>query len=141
MEKTETRPRWKERLTVFGSALERLTVVVNLSSERHLNEFERDSLIKRFEFTYELGWKLMMSFEKENGITGMLGSKDVIRHAVALGLIDNGEAWMDMIDARNQTTHIYDEGTAVNVADSIIFTFFPLLQALQEKMNSIECTD
>ena len=141
MEKTETSPRWKERLTVFRRALERLTVVVNLSSERHLNEFERDSLIKRFEFTYELGWKLMMSFEKENGITGMLGSKDVIRHAVALGLIDNGEAWMDMIDARNQTTHIYDEGTAVNVADSIIFTFFPLLQALQEKMNSIECTD
>ena len=98
-----------------------LTVVVDLSRQRLLDEFERDSLIKRFEFTYEMGWKLMMSFEKENGVTGMLGSKDVVRHAVALGLIENGEAWMDMIDARNQTSHVYDEDTAADVADSIIF--------------------
>lgn len=134
-------PRWTERLTVFGNALERLTVVVDLSRYQKLNEFERDSLIKRFEFTYEMGWKLMMSFEKENGVTGMLGSKDVIRHAVALGLIENGEAWMDMIDARNQTSHVYDEETAADVSDSIIFTFHPLLLALQEKMKHIECTD
>lgn len=135
------RPRWMERLAVFGNALERLTVVVDLSRHRVLDEFERDSLIKRFEFTYEMGWKLMMSFEKENGVTGMLGSKDVIRHAVALGLIENGEAWMDMIDARNQTSHVYDEDTAVDIADSIIYTFHPLLLALQEKMKHIECTD
>ena len=133
--------RWKERLTVFNNALSRLTAVIDLSKQRKLNEFECDSLIKRFEFTYEMAWKLMMSFEKENGVIGMLGSKDVIRHAVALGLVENGEAWMDMIDARNQTSHVYDEETANDVSDSIIFTFHPLLLALQGKMKQIECTD
>ena len=141
MTETVNRPRWTERLVVFGNAVERLTVVVDLSRQRTLDEFERDSLIKRFEFTYEMGWKLMMSFEKENGVTGMLGSKDVVRHAVALGLIENGEAWMDMIDARNQTSHVYDEDTAADVADSIIFTFHPLLLKLHEKMKRIECSD
>ena len=141
MTETGNRLRWMERLVVFGNALERLTVVVGLSRQRALDEFERDSLIKRFEFTYEMGWKLMMSFEKENGVTGMLGSKDVVRHAVALGLIENGEAWMDMIDARNQTSHVYDEDTAADVTDSIIFTFHPLLLELYEKMKRIECTD
>ena len=141
MTETVNRPRWTERLVVFGNALERLTVVVDLSRQRLLDEFERDSLIKRFEFTYEMGWKLMMSFEKENGVTGMLGSKDVVRHAVALGLIENGEAWMDMIDARNQTSHVYDEDTAAEVADSIIFTFHPLLLELHGKMKRIECSD
>ena len=141
MAEVGTEPRWMERLRVFGNALERLTVVIDLSWQRELNEFERDSLIKRFEFSYEMGWKLMMSFEKENGVIGMLGSKDVIRHAVALGLVENGEAWMDMIDARNQTSHVYDEDTAADVADSIIYTFHPLLLELQEKMKHIECTD
>jgi len=119
-------PRWMERLAVYGNALERLTVVVNLSKKQKLNEFERDSLIKRFEFAYEMGWKLMMSFEKENGITGMLGSKDVIRHAVALGVIENGEAWMDMIDARNQTSHVYDEDTALSTLPTASYTHFIL---------------
>lgn len=141
MIKTEIQPRWKERLSVFSNALDRLSAVIVISKQRKLNEFECDSLIKRFEFTYEMAWKLMMSFEKENGIIGMLGSKDVVRHAVALGLVENGEAWMDMIDARNQTSHVYDEETANVVADSVIFTFHPLLLALQEKMKHIECTD
>ena len=38
--------------------------VVELSKQRTLNQFERDSLVKRFEFSYEMAWKLMMSFEK-----------------------------------------------------------------------------
>lgn len=86
-----------ERLAVFGNALERLTVVVDLSRQQKLNEFERDSLIKRFEFTYEMAWKLMMSFD--------------------------------------------DEDAAVDVTDSIIYTFHPMLLELQEKMKHIECTD
>ena len=141
MKETEIQPRWKERLAVFSNALNRLTAVIDIRKQRKLNEFECDSLIKRFEFTFEMAWKLMMSFEKENGIIGILGSKDVVRHAVALGIVENGEVWMDMIDARNQTSHVYDEETASDVSDSIIFTFHPLLLALQEKMKHIECTD
>ncbi len=141
MKETEKQPRWKERLAVFCNALNRLTAVIDIAKQRKLNEFECDGLIKRFEFTFEMAWKLMMSFEKENGIIGMLGSKDVVRHAVVLGLVDNGEVWMDMIDARNQTSHVYDEETANDVYDSIIFTYHPLLLALQEKMKHIECTD
>jgi nucleotidyltransferase substrate binding protein (TIGR01987 family) len=136
----ERMPRWKERLDTFSAALARLADVVALQYERKLNEYECDSLIKRFEFSYEMAWKLMMSFEKENGIEGILGSKDVVRHAQAMQLIDNGEAWMDMIDARNKTSHVYDEQMANDVADDIIKTYYPLLQELQDKMTSV-CTD
>ena len=136
----EKTPRWKERLETFGSALARLADVVALQQKRALNEYECDSLIKRFEFSYEMAWKLMMSFEKENGIEGILGSKDVVRHAKAMQIIENGEAWMDMIDARNTTSHVYDERMAMNVADDIINTYYPLLQELNNKMQAI-CTD
>ncbi len=60
-----------------------------------------------------MAWKLMMSYEKENGIVQIMGSKDVVRHAMAMTLIDNGEAWLDMIDARNKTAHVYDDEMAI----------------------------
>ena len=133
-------PRWKERLGTFRQALARLGNVIALQKERTLSEYECDSLIKRFEFSYEMAWKLMMSYEKENGVEGILGSKDVVRHAVAIRLIDNGEAWMDMIDARNKTSHVYDEQMANDVADEIVFTYYRLLEELLNKMSAI-CTD
>lgn len=133
-------PRWKERLMVFQNALNRLTEVVSLRNQRPLNEYECDSLIKRFEFTYEMAWKLMMSYEKENGVEQILGSKDVIRHANSMSLIENGEAWMDMIDARNQTSHVYDEETAADIIDDIAHTYHPLLLELRNKMEKL-CSD
>lgn len=105
--------------------------------QRGLNEFEKDSLIKRFEFTYEMAWKLMMSYEKENGIVQILGSKDVVRHALALSLINNGEAWLDMIDARNRTAHVYDDEMAADIVDEIVFTYYPLMVELRKRMEEI----
>ena len=136
----ERQPKWLERLGIFNNAIARLAEVIEIRKQRSLNQFECDSLIKRFEFSYEMAWKLMMSFEKENGIEGILGSKDVVRHAKAMQIIENGEAWMDMIDARNTTSHVYDEQMAMNVADDIINTYFPLLQELNIRMQTI-CTD
>ena len=93
-----------------------------------------------------MAWKLMMSFEKATGVSQVLGSRDVIRHAVSIGLIDNGEAWMEMVDTRNQTSHLYDEEMAANVTDTIVYNYHPLFMELQEKLErqrNLEtiCTD
>ena len=141
----ERKPKWHERLAAYKNAIGRLTEVVNLNKQRMLNQFERDSLIKRFEFTYEMAWKLMMSYEKENGITEILGSKDVIRQAFKLSIISNGEAWLEMVDTRNKTSHLYDEEMATDVIDEIIYTYYPLFIELQDTMvqtaNKEQCTD
>ena len=76
----------------------------------------------------------MMSYEKENGITGVLGSKDVIRQAFKLSLVNNGEAWLEMVDTRNRTSHLYDEEMAADVIDEIIYTYYPLLAELRDVM-------
>ena len=133
----DTSPRWPGRLATYSRAVGRLTQIISLREQRGLNVFETDGLIKRFEFTYEMAWKMLMSYEKDNGIQNVMGSRDVVRHAVALGIIDNGDAWMEMIDARNRTSHLYDEDMATDVVDEIVFTYHPLLQELQKKMESI----
>lgn len=131
-------PRWKERLHVFNNALARLKEVADLSRHHKLTDIESDSLIKRFEFTYEMAWKLLMSYEKDNGETQMFGSKDVVRRAVQMSLIDNPEPWMDMIDARNRTSHVYDSEMATDIADEIISTYCPLFDELLAKMSTLQ---
>ncbi|MBR1542366.1 MAG: nucleotidyltransferase substrate binding protein [Bacteroidaceae bacterium] len=129
--------RWHDRFRAFKNALARLEEVIELKRQRSLTPFECDSLIKRFEFTYELAWKLMMSYEKYNGIMEVVGSKDAIRKAYSLSLIDNGEAWLEMVDDRNKTSHLYDEDMAVDVIDEIIYTYYPLFLELQSKMERL----
>ena len=136
----EKQPKWIERLEVFRNAIARLNEVIEISKQRSLNQFERDSLIKRFEFSYEMAWKLMMSYEKDNGVIGILGSKDVVRQAFSMSLIDNGEAWLEMIDDRNKTSYLYDEEMAIDVIDAITHTYFPLFQELLLKMEQIKNT-
>lgn len=130
----ERKPKWHERLAIYKNAIDRLAEVIALSKQHPLNQFERDSLIKRFEFSYEMAWKLMMSYEKENGIVEVLGSKDVIRQAFKLSIINNGETWLEMVDARNKTSHLYDEEMATDVVDEIIYTYYPLLIELRDTM-------
>ena len=133
----ERKPKWLERLSIFKNAITRMAEVIDIYKQRSLNPFERDSLIKRFEFSYEMAWKLMMSYEKENGVSELLGSKDVVRHAFNMSLIDNGEAWLEMIDDRNKTSHLYDEEMAADVIDEIINTYYPLFLELRKKMDLI----
>ena len=133
----ERKPKWGERLTTYQNAIDRLTEVITLSRQHPLNQFERDSLVKRFEFSYEMAWKLMMSYEKDNGIIEILGSKDVIRQAFRLSIVKNGEAWLEMVDARNRTSHLYDEEMATDAADEIIHTYYPLLVELRDVMAEL----
>jgi len=130
-------PKWIERLEVYQNAVSRLNEVISLREHRPLSQFECDSLVKRFEFTYEMAWKLLMSYEKDNGISELQGSRDVIRRAFAMSIIENGEAWLEMVDDRNKTSHLYDEEMAADVIDEIVHTYYPLFVELLHKMNEL----
>lgn len=100
--------RWEQRRISFHKALTRLAEIINESKKRKLNEYECDGLIQRFEFVHESCWKLMKSYEEYKGITGIGESRDATRYANQLGLLSDGDTWMDMIKSRNETSHNYD---------------------------------
>jgi nucleotidyltransferase substrate binding protein (TIGR01987 family) len=88
---------------------------------------EEQGLIQVFEFTHELAWKLLKDYLEEQGFLGIIGSKNATREAFKNGIIQNGEAWMDMIKARNLTSHTYNVGVAEEIAKNILTRFFPEL--------------
>lgn len=63
--------------------------------------------------------------------TDIRGSRDAIRKALEMGLIDD-KRWMETIEARNLTSHNYDNDI---VSENITNLYFPLFCRFEEKMQ------
>lgn len=84
-------------------------------------EERRDSLIKRFELTYDLLWKYLREYMIiTQGVTADSPRK-VFQQCLSLGLTNDKETseLIDLIEDRNLTTHVYDVELANQVADDI----------------------
>ncbi len=101
--------RWIRRFQNYGHALARLSEAVSLSRQREVSEFETQGLIHTFEFTHELAWNVLKDYLEAQGFAELIGSKNATRQAFKNGLLEDGEAWMDMIRARNLTSHTYQD--------------------------------
>lgn len=130
-------PRWEQRYQSYKKALGRLTAIVNESKRRSLNEFERDSLIQRFEFTHELAWKLMKAYAEYQGETTLTGSRDAIRWACSNNLAQEGQIWLEMLRSRNETSHDYDEQLAGETATHIVNEYYPVLITFEKTMAKL----
>ena len=81
-------------------------------------EILRDSVIQRFEYTYELAWKMMKRWLEINigaSYVDGISRKELFRMAAEQRLIDDPVKWFEYHEARNQTSHIYDESIAQDV--------------------------
>jgi nucleotidyltransferase substrate binding protein (TIGR01987 family) len=123
-----TETRWKQRFTNYLKAFQTLVDAVALSQTRQLSSLEQQGLIQSFEFTHELAWNVLKDYLEQQGITGLIGSKDASRSAFKNGLIDQGEDWMKMIADRNLTSHAYHSDIADEVVGDILHRFFPAFQ-------------
>lgn len=130
--------RWIQRFNHFTQAFARLKEAVELAQQRQLSKLEEQGLIQAFEFTHELAWNTLKDFLKDRGAQNLYGSKDATREAFKTGLIENGEAWMDMIASRNLTLHTYDEATAVKIVSAILDAYFAEFEALQNKLEKLK---
>lgn len=125
--------RWRQRLANFQKALAQLTEAIDLSSQRPLSKLEQQGLIQAFEYTYELAWNVFKDFLVNQGNRSIFGSRDAIREAFKLDLIEDGEGWMEMFKDRNLTSHTYNEDTANEITDKIISRYYSLFLAFEQR--------
>jgi nucleotidyltransferase substrate binding protein (TIGR01987 family) len=128
--------RWKQRLSNFRKAFDRLDEAILLSRQRPLSDLERQGLIQAFEFTHELAWNLMKDWQAYQGNSDISGSRDATREAFRMGLIHDGEAWMEMIRSRNQSSHTYNLETAQELAKAIVEGYWGAFRAFLESMEA-----
>ena len=126
------------KLTNFALALTRLQEGV-LQLE-HSGDLGRDGLIQRFEFTFELSWKTLKACFEQEGLSGLISPKPILKEAYAAGLLQTEEVWLEMLADRNSTAHIYNEQLAAQICQRIqaryIGEFNELAARLRVRINT-----
>ena len=133
--------RWQQRFNNYRKALVKLAQAVELLSgqvnrEEAVDELMQEGLIQRFEYTHELAWKVMKDYAEYQGYTDVRGSRDAIRKALEMGLIDD-RRWMETIEDRNLTVHNYDNEITSEIYEHIMKIYYPLFMSFEQKMQSL----
>ena len=108
-----------------------------LARQPPLSELEQQGLIQGFAFTHELAWNLLKDDLQHQGIAGIIDSRDATRLASQNALISDGEGWMAMIQARNQSSHTYNLEQAQAIARAVIDRYSPLFAALRDRFAAL----
>lgn len=100
------------------------------------NDIIRDSLIQRFEFTYELTHKTLKEFMKYLGVT-LENSfpRTIFKKAYVNNLISDDKVWINLLEDRNSTSHIYNEDMAKEIANRIANEY---VYAISELIDNLE---
>ncbi len=124
--------RWQQRFANYQLALQQLDTFFEPPA---LNDREQQGLIKAFEYTFELAWNSLRDLLRSQGNSTLLGSRDTLREAFRLGLIEDGETWMLMIQDRNLTSHTYNRSTAEAIAANIVDRYLPCFKDLYARLQ------
>ncbi len=118
-------------------AVDSLIIAINLyrGSAPDSNEGKafRDASIQRFEYSIELSWKTSMKVIGSSTAAAKLAIREMARN----NLIQNPESWIKFIDARNETSHTYDDEVAKKVFVEIE-KFLPEVTSLLKNLEKIK---
>lgn len=128
--------RAQDGLMYFERALERFRIVVE-ERDRWVAEGNGDIVLdvaaKRFEFTYEMAWKALKRVLDYLGLD-VRAPRLVFKEAYAQGLLAEEQVWLDMIEMRNLSSHVYDEHEISRILEQLdryLSAFEALLDRLQ----------
>lgn len=128
--------RWQYRFRNFSRAYTLLREALDGEIE-DLNQLEREGVIQRFEFTFELSWQLLKDHMEYDGVLiSPVTPRNVIPEAVSAGLIDDGETWMDMLEDRRNTSHRYDIELLESVLSNIQNNYLPIFESLHRRLSA-----
>ncbi|MEZ0484364.1 nucleotidyltransferase substrate binding protein [Fibrella aquatica] len=126
--------RWEQRFVNYRKALAKLREVSGVEGVEHFSELEREGIIQRFEYTYELAWKTLQDYLRYKGYIDIAGPNPVLTQAIQDGYIADADGWRQMKKARELSSHTYDSAIANEVVEAILQFYFNLLDALEKRL-------
>jgi len=121
----------------FESALKRLEEVLLIEN---YNDIIRDSAIKRFEFTFEMLWKLIKRISYFEG-KFCNSPRQCFKFAFSIGLIEDENLFLEILEYRNLTVHTYYELNAKQVYEFLkekgLIAFKSIYEKLRAYIDSI----
>jgi len=122
--------RWIQRFQSFDRALHLLDEGLSVGTDE-LSQLEKEGIVQRFEYSFELAWKTMKDYLEHNGVAlAPVTARSVIKEAFAAKIIPYGDTWIAMLDHRNLLSHTYDQRVFEKAVDAIFRVYLPAMQAL-----------
>jgi nucleotidyltransferase substrate binding protein (TIGR01987 family) len=118
--------RWKQRFQNFEKAY---NVFVRIEKIQKPSEAEKMGLIQAFEMVFELAWKVLKDYQNAQGYI-IKTPKETLKQAFQDGIFQDGHAWLEALDSRNETVHTYDETKADKTVKDIHEKYFPIIRDL-----------
>ncbi|MDR1321737.1 MAG: nucleotidyltransferase substrate binding protein [Gracilibacteraceae bacterium] len=122
--------RWRQRFENFSKACALLSEINGYELNK-TPPIIREGFIQRFEITFDLAWKTVNDYLRYLGHDVQPSPRPVIKEAFAANVIVDGQAFINMLEARNETSHRYDEGTFNKIFQQIKSEFYPALEGLR----------
>lgn len=125
--------RFDQRLAQYRDALAGL----KLALAQPEDEFMRDSIIKRFELSFETARKAMRQWlVEQDEVSYESTKKAVMEAAFRTGLVADADLWSELTAARNDSTHEYDKQKALMIVALVrergVAAFDALLARLEQ---------
>jgi len=114
------------QLENYENAILRLEAALRYDPE--VLDIALDAVIQRFEFTFELAWKSIRLAAKAVGYE-CESPRGCLKLAYKMEWIEDEEKWLRLLEARNLTSHTYDQETAMDVYE-IVKENFEVFQSL-----------
>lgn len=129
--------RWKQRFQNFDRAFLLLQSALENGLDS-LNQLEKEGVIQRFEFSFELAWKTLKDYMEEAGfVFATITPRQVLKDAFAAKILKDGQLWIDMLNHRNLLSHTYDhvkfEGAVKAVHERYVAALDQLHEFLQQE--------
>ncbi len=126
-------------LSSFKKAIDSLQTAID-EYHKNPNIFVRDACIQRFEYTYELAWKMLKRFLEITSANPVeideMSFQNLIRTGSEKGLLLHGwDVWANYRKARSTTSHVYNEQKALDVF-SVIPGFMQDAQHLLQQLQA-----
>jgi len=124
--------RWKQRFESFDRALSLLREAL-ARGPSVLNQLEKEGVVQRFEYTLELAWKTVKDYLEESGVVlTAITPRQVVKDAFAAKILEDGCAWIAMIDHRNLLSHTYDPASFEEAVTAIHDRYLTALRQVHD---------
>lgn len=116
------------KLEEFKKAVLSLREVV----DKEKGDIIRDSVIKRFEYCFELCWKTAKILLSDKFGIEVFSPKECFRQLRKNDLLEDEETeiFLEMADDRNEVIHTYNEGFSDEIYDRILARYYNLLDGV-----------
>ena len=121
----------------FENYKSNLAVLSRAYAEDLENEFIISGIIDKFFIQFELSWKVLKELLCYEGksIANTGSPREIIKAAYAIYEFIDESVWLDMLQKRNNMTHIYDGNEAKALVETILKQYIPAFIKLREEIE------